>query len=248
MATQVKASKKKYTFVEAKKTRQKRFFLNKWFLCRFLQTHALSCSACALEVSKENPEGCKRRRKKWRLRTVVQLSQEYHRTAPPGNIANWSGRGQMLYMTQQNPSSCRMQMEYLKSWAFISGRMHAFFFNPYCWLFRWLSLAFWKLNDSMRPVQPVWYCRHPGSRGLKWIRWWIGWEKAFNLSSHPPSLPHSSCVTLMSHMRWAALAALNAKLKVAVSPALAPMSTYTASCVFSKYRQIGDSGLEKPNA
>ncbi len=110
-----------------------------------------------------------------------------------------------------------------------------FFFNPYCWLLRWLWLGFCKLNDSMRPVQPVWYCRHPGSRGLECIRWWIGWEKeAFNVSSHPPSLPHSSCVTLMSHMRWAALAALNPKLKVAVSPALAPMSTYTASWVFSK--------------
>ena len=39
-------------------------------------------------------------------------------------------------------------------------------FHTYFWFDKWLSLVGRKLKDVKRPVNPVWYCKHPGS-GLK---------------------------------------------------------------------------------
>ena len=48
------------------------------------------------------------------------------------------------------------------------------------------------------------------------------------VSTHPPSFPHSSWVTLMSNMRAIATVVPNPKVNVAVSPSFAPRSTYTS--------------------
>ena len=41
-------------------------------------------------------------------------------------------------------------------------------FHTYFWFDRWLSVVGRKLKDVNRPVNPVWYCKHPGS-GLEKI-------------------------------------------------------------------------------
>ena len=37
--------------------------------------------------------------------------------------------------------------------------------NDYSWFGKWLCVPqFGKLNDSIRPVRPSWYWKHPGKR------------------------------------------------------------------------------------
>ena len=89
----------------------------------------------------------------------------------------------------------------------------------------WISFALLKLNVSIRPVRPVWYCRQV-SGGL--IKLFCDQSTRFPLQIFVDiyllGLLHSTCVTLMSHC-LAVVVSEKVKARVAVLPAVAPMST-----------------------
>ena len=115
----------------------------------------------------------------WRLSTPCTECSR----SPLPKCFDRAGNIDMITWLTSNLVTCRMQMEYLNR----HGQKELYIYmyiifatETHCWLLRWLSFRFPKLNVSILPTQPVWYCRQQLSRGLQ-VSDYQNWAKTYTI-------------------------------------------------------------------